>query len=77
MKDKFKYILFLVVIIMVAANPSLKDFQGHDETNKHELATRKYNFLIFSIYSDPGMAQAGQAPAQQLYFGILDNFIEL
>jgi len=61
---KQKWILIGILLILTIGNPSMKDFKEYTGYND---ATRKFEFLIFSIYSD----------GDHDYVGVLFNFIKV
>ena len=67
MKDKIKYIIFFIIIILIASNPSLKDFKEHLSTTANDTPKRENNFFICSSYSNEGIT----------YFAIAGNFFKI
>lgn len=59
---RVKWIIIGILLILTISNPSLKDFKEHEGSSD---VTRKYDFVIFSIYYDG-----------ENYVGILFNFIK-
>ncbi|WP_345103298.1 hypothetical protein [Mucilaginibacter panaciglaebae] len=55
----------ITLAIIIATNPTLKDFKNHLKDTSYDEITREHNYFIFSIYKDG---------ADSTYIGFLGNF---
>lgn len=67
MNEKVKYVLLVILIILIAINPSIKDFKEHLSLRSDDYPKRGNNFFICSIYSNYGVT----------YFAIAGNFFKI
>ncbi|MFY7734817.1 MAG: hypothetical protein ACOVSR_15160 [Bacteroidia bacterium] len=90
MKKNILYCSIAIIVILIATNPSLRDFKehiGYDSKAvmrdnfyiQYNSAYKVHNYLIFSIYVCDGVKHYGfdYSHSNQLsekYYGILSNF---
>ena len=81
--SRIKIIIGIVLIVLIATNPSISEFKNHaqepsdeEEPNKPALR-RKYNFFILSIYEKGQYNYGTKDFDYQNYLGVLANFIKL
>lgn len=72
MKNNKKYYLALVLIVLIASNPSYKSFREYCGIHEgHGNVRREANLLLFSVFSDKSNRD------DYYYIAIMGNFIKV
>jgi len=65
MRSRIKYIVFGLLVVLIATNPSQRDFKEYLGADGYDGLKRTYNFFVCSVYERHSTN----------YFAIMGNFI--